>query len=533
MPSNKKNNKKSEDTTVSYPLRVACVDMGSNAIRFLAAEFSEEGIYTTLAGERCPVRLGHSVFLSGVLDSQAMDQAVEALAGFKQQMDALEIGHCRAVATSAVRESKNGREFVKRIRQEAGLDLEVISGREEARLVHLAVATRIPLGSRKWLLVDLGGGSVEVSLVDEHGAYWSESHTMGSVRLLEELTEAGADPGRFRRLLAEYISALRVPAMADGQKVSGYIATGGNIEALAKLAGFPDEVGLTRLPVETLRTVIEQLATLSYRDRVEQLGLRGDRADVILPAAMVYERLADLCNASEILVPHVGIKEGVIYDVVSRLTRTQDHEHRQEREILASAAAIGRKYLVDEAHARHVTSLAASLFDQLKPLHGLTKPDRKILVAAAMLCNIGQFVSYKGHHKHSLYLISHTELPSFSQTEMAMVANVARYHRKAHPQPHHYEFAALAPEEQDRVAKLSSILRIADSLDREHTQRVTGVTVKITDQDVSLWLDGTAGVLLEGWSLKKKANLFTELFERKVSLRFLGEEQPIEKAGAS
>ena len=114
-----------------------------------------------------------------------------------------------------------------------------------------------------------------------------------------------------------------------------------------------------------------------------------------------------------------------------------------------------------------------------------------------------------------------------------MVANVARYHRKAHPQPHHYEFAALAPEEQDRVAKLSSILRIADSLDREHTQRVTGVTVKITDQDVSLWLDGTAGVLLEGWSLKKKANLFTELFERKVSLRFLGEEQPIEKAGAS
>ena len=241
MAKTNKKQKVPDQDSVSFPLRVACVDMGSNAIRFLAAEFSEEGIYTTLAGERCPVRLGHSVFLSGVLDSQAMDQAVEALAGFKQQMDALEIGHCRAVATSAVRESKNGREFVNRIRQEAGLDLEVISGREEARLVHLAVATRIPLGSRKWLLVDLGGGSVEVSLVDEHGAYWSESHTMGSVRLLEELTEAGGDPGRFRRLLGEYISALRVPAMADGQKVSGYIATGGNIEALAKLAGFPDE----------------------------------------------------------------------------------------------------------------------------------------------------------------------------------------------------------------------------------------------------------------------------------------------------
>jgi exopolyphosphatase/guanosine-5'-triphosphate,3'-diphosphate pyrophosphatase len=501
--------------------------MGSNAIRFLAAEFSEEGVYTTLASERRPVRLGHSVFLSGVLDSQAMDGAVEALVDFSMQMKELEIEHCRSVATSAVRESKNRDPFIARIREESGLELETISGREEARLVHLAVAARVPLGSRKWLLVDLGGGSVEVSLVDEHGAYWSESHTMGSVRLLEELTEAGADPGRFRRLLSEYISALRVPPMANGQPVSGYIATGGNIEALAKLAGFPDEVGVTRLPMETLKTVIEQLARLSYRERVEELGLRGDRADVILPAALVYERLAELCGASEIMVPHVGIKEGVIYDLVSRLTRTRDHQHRQEREILNSAAVLGRKYLFDEAHARHVTSLAVSLFDQLRPLHGLPTSGRKILLAAGMLCNIGQFVSYKGHHKHSLYLISHSELPNFSQSEMLLVANVARYHRKAHPQPHHHAFVALSPEEQEQVSILASILRIADSLDREHTQRVTGVTAKISDDEVSLWLDGTAGILLEGWSLKKKASLFSELFGRKVSLRFLGEEQPI------
>ena len=530
MAKDKKNKTKTRDAAVSLPLRVACVDMGSNAIRFLAAEFSEEGAYTTLVGERRPVRLGHSVFLSGALDARAMDEAVAALADFKAQMDSFEIQHCRAVATSAVRESKNREAFVKRIKKEAGLDLEVISGREEARLVHLAVATKIPLGSRKWLLVDLGGGSVEVSLVDEHGAYWSESHTMGSVRLLEELTEAGADPGRFRRLLAEYISVLRVPAMADDQQVSGYIATGGNIEALAKLAGFPDEVGLTRLPVETLRTVIDQLARLSYRERVEELGLRDDRADVILPAALVYERLADLGGAAEIMVPHVGIKEGVIYDLVSSLTKAHDHETRREREILDSAAVLGRRFLFDETHARHVTSLAISLFDQLKPVHGLSSADRKILLAAAMLCNIGQFVAHKGHHKHSLYLISHSELPSFSQHEMMMVANVARYHRKAHPQPHHHALAALSPEDQERVARLASVLRIADSLDREHTQRVTAVKVKIADDEVSLWLDGTAGLLLEGWTLKKKANLFSEIFGRRISLRFLGEEQAMKEA---
>ncbi len=514
---------------VRFPLRVACVDMGTNAIRFIAAEFMEEGAYTTLAVERSPVRLGHSVFLSGRLDQTAMDNAVTALAGFGEQMEDFGVEHCRAVATSAVREAKNRTEFLDRVHEETGLKLEVISGSEEARLVHTAVATRVPLGNRKWLLMDLGGGSVEVSLVDQYGAYWSESHTMGSVRLLEELTEAGADPGRFRRLLAEYISVLKVPAMPDGQQVTGYIATGGNIEALAKLAGFEDEIGVTRLSMDTLRTLIEQLARLSFRERVAELGLRDDRADVILPAAMVYERIGELCRAQEILVPRVGIKEGVLFDLVEVLVRRSDHEDRQQREVFNSAAALGRKYLFDETHARHVAALATSLFDQLAPLHGLSPEDRKILQAAAMLCDIGQFVSFKGHHKHSLYLISNSELPSFSHHEMQLVANVARYHRKAHPQPHHHAFVSLSEEDQDRVTRLASILRIADSLDREHTQRVKGLNVKIGDDEVALWLDGTAGLLLEGFTLKKKANLFTKIFGRRVQVRYLGEEQPVTK----
>jgi exopolyphosphatase/guanosine-5'-triphosphate,3'-diphosphate pyrophosphatase len=512
---------------VRFPLRVACIDMGTNAIRFVAAEFVDEGAYTTLAVERSPIRLGHSVFLSGRLDQQAMDNAVAALSRFQAKMQELGVEHCRAVATSAVREAKNRSEFVDRIRDEAGLSIEVISGSEEARLVHTAVATRIPLGNRKWLLMDLGGGSVEVSLVDQYGAYWSESHTMGSVRLLEELTEAGADPGRFRRLLAEYISVLKVPAMADGDQVAGYIATGGNIEALAKLAGFEDEIGVTRLSMDTLRTLIEQLARLSFRERVAELGLRDDRADVILPAAMVYERVGELCRAQEILVPRVGIKEGVLFDVVEGLVRQTDHEDRQQREILNSAAGLGRKYLFDETHARHVAALATSLFDQLAPLHELGADDRKVLQAAAMLCDIGQFVSFKGHHKHSLYVISNSELPSFSHHEMQLVANVARYHRKAHPQPHHHAFASLPAGDQDRVTKLASILRLADALDREHTQRVTGVSVKISDDEVALWLDGTAGLLLEGFTLKKKANLFSKVFDRRIRLRYLGEEQPV------
>ena len=512
---------------IEFPFRVACVDMGSNAIRFLAAEFLSENEYEVLAGERAPVRLGHGVYLSGRLEASAMDGAVEALTRFRRSMDELGIEHYRAVATSAVRESSNKDAFIARVLDESGLRLEAISGSEEARLVHLAVARRVPLGNRTWLLVDLGGGSVEVSLVDQNGTYWSESHTMGSVRLLEELTEAGTDPGRFRRLLAEYISVLKVPAMPEGSQLAGYLATGGNIETLAKLGGFPDELSVSHLPVDTLRAIIEQLALLSYRERVDQLGLREDRADVILPAAMVYERLADLAGADEIQVPHVGIKEGILYDLVSQLVGHRRHGDRQDREVLASAITVGRRYHFDCDHAMQVSKLSLKLFDQLRSLHGLGAADRRVLHAAALLHDIGQFVSFKAHHKHSQYLISHTELPNFSDREMQLVANVARYHRKAHPADHHLDFMALDESERVRVTKLASLLRVGDALDREHVQRVADLTAKLSDDELTLWLDGTAGLLMEGWSLKKKANLFHKIFGRKVKLRFLGEEQEV------
>ena len=512
------------DEDVSFPLRVACVDMGSNAIRFLAAEFSDEHDYATLESERVPIRLGHGVYLSGRLDQAAMDAAVEALAGFQAKMTTLGIESYRAVATSAVRESRNGDLFVARVAEETGIELEAISGSEEARLVHLAVANTVPLGNRQWLLADLGGGSVEVSLVDQNGTFWSESHTMGSVRLLEELTDSGTDPGRFRRLLEEYISVLRVPSAVDTGQLAGYIATGGNIETLAGLANARDEDGVSHLALSDLRSVIEQLARMSYHQRVQDLGLREDRADVVLPAALVYARLAELCGMDEILVPHVGVKEGVLLDLVNQLVSRRDHEDRQTRDVLVGALTVGRKYLFDEEHSRHVANLSLEIFDQTRPLHQLGPIDRKILQAAALLHDIGQFVSYKGHHKHSHYLISNSELPNFSAREMGLVANVARYHRKAQPAPHHQPFAELPEADKERVLRLSAILRLADSLDREHLQRVESVQVRIGHDDVILHLDGTGGLLLEGRWVKKKSELFTKVFGKKVKLRFVGQD---------
>lgn len=306
-----------------FPLRVAAVDIGSNAIRFTAAEFLDRTHRVDLAYERIPVRLGHSAFRTGRLTSENMDVAVEAMASFRRLVETLGVKAHRVVATSAVRESRNGGELAERIRREAGFRVETITGGEEARLVWLAVRDRMTLEGR-WMLVDLGGGSLEVSVVRGGGIEWSESHRLGTVRLLEDLQGARAgseapasESARLSRLLEEYMPALRLPSLG-GDGLSGLIATGGNIEALARLAGVaPDARGVSRLPLGALRETRARLASLSCDERVSRLGLLEDRADVILPAAHIYERVAELAAASRIVVPHVGVKEGVLLDLVA------------------------------------------------------------------------------------------------------------------------------------------------------------------------------------------------------------------------
>ena len=503
----------------SFPLKVACVDMGSNAIRFIAAEFRGDKDHEVLLAERRPVRLGHGVFLTGKLVEGAMDAAVQALGDFAARMEELGVEHYRAVATSAVREAKNGAAFVARVAEETGLELELISGSEEARLVHLAVVNRINLHDEQWILVDLGGGSVEVSLVDANGILWSESHTMGSVRLLEELAGSAQEPGRFQRLLGEYIATLKIPSAANQAAPAGFAATGGNIESLAKLAGEHLPSGVSELTLARLRSMIGTLARLSYHERVEQLHLREDRADVILPAAMVFERLAELCGADKITVPHVGIKEGVLYDLVDRLTQHRRQEASQARVVQAGALTLGRRYFFDEPHALHVASLALSLFDQLQALHGLGGGARKILQAAALLHDVGQYVSYKRHHKHTLYLLRYSELPNFSPAEMALVAAVARYHRKSEPADHHFVWDRLSAEAQDEVRRLAAILRVADAMDREHLQRVKSVSAEVTPHEVIIHPRGSGELLLEGWSITKKGQMFSSVYDRKVRVK--------------
>ena len=493
-----------------FPLRVGAIDVGSNAIRFIAGEFSSRGQYEILDQIRSPVRLGHDVFLTGRLAPDAMDAAIDALREYRQKLEALDISHYRAVATSAVRDSRNGEELLERAR-DVGVELETISGAEEARLAHLAVGNRIELGKRQWIHADLGGGSVEVSLVDEAGIHWTESHGMGSVRLLEELAVTGDEPGRFRRRLEEYTATLRLPV--SDKKPAGFIATGGNIEALARLIdGRTDANGVATIELEKLRATIEALAQLSYNDRVSLLGLREDRADVILPAAMVYERLADLAGMDTILVPFVGIKDGVLIDLAEDLVPDDGNRTRLDEIAWHGATALGRRYDLDAAHGQHVARLALSLFDQLKAEHKLGDDERRVLMAASILHDIGTFIGYKRHHKHSQYIIAASEIAGFSPGDVEVIANIARYHRKSPPNDQHELFMKLKDKDRERVRLLAAMLRLADAMDREHRQHVRRVSAAVNDSTVELTLDGEGDLLLERWALQQKAGMFEKVY---------------------
>ena len=528
IPHKKKGNSPKETgkphRAVAFPFRCAAIDVGSNAVRLLAAEFSGHDAYKVLEELRSPVRLGHGVYLTGKLSPRVMEGALEVFADYRMRMDALGITHYRAVATSAVRESENGQAFLSRVRSKTGLTLSAITGSEEARLLHRAVRSRLDLSAGTWVLVDVGGGSVEVILADAAGVRWNESHTMGSVRLLEELTGGPEDPAHFLRLLTEYAGTLRIPAGLENERLAGYVATGGNIEALVGIAlASRGSNGVGRLPLKDLSSLIQKLAALSFRERVERLGLREDRADVILPAAIVYERLARVAGAGEILVPFVGLKEGVLLDLAGSLSLPPGHETVQEYEVQQGALALGRKYRFDEAHGLHVARHALSMFDQLGAFHGLGEADRRILHAAAILHDIGTFVSYNRHHKHSLYLISQSSLPGFSPKENLLVANVARYHRRGAPKLQHETYAVLEREDQRRVTRLAAILRLADSLDRDHRQTVRRVHVKLQRGGLRLELEGEGDMLLEGWALKKRADLFQRAF--RLPVKFLKRER--------
>lgn len=506
------------------PPRYGVVDIGSNAIRMQVIEVREGAVAPiVLDTRREPVRLGQDVFLTGSIPEASIARAVEALRSFRAGCERWQVRGVRAVATSAVREATNRDEIVQRLEEVAGIHVEVISGSEEAYLLVKGVEARLDLSEGRSMLVDVGGGSVEVTLVENGQIVVSESYRLGAVRLLEALTRdvRGVEGADFLGLLDQYVGSLdrRIAERLGSERIDRFIATGGNIETLGDLAArevpLREEEGVDALPRKTLADWIQRLARLSFAERVEELELAPDRADVVLPAAVVYFRLAAVARVDRLLIPRVGLRDGLVSEVVAGHLETTQAADRRET-VMAGAGALARKYHADLEHAEKVRDLALSLFDQTVGLHGLGAEERVLLEAAAMLHDIGAFVSASAHHKHAHYLIRSSDLVGLSDAEREIVALVVRYHRRSHPKRTHLDFQQRPREHRDRVAKLAAILRLADALDREHQAKVAGVEVHVGRRHLDLVLRAASAtdddLALEHWAVRRKGSLFLEVF---------------------
>lgn len=495
----------------------ASIDIGSNASRLLIVEAESARDVRKLDSYRHPVRMGHGVFLTGRLDPAAIDACIAALKEFRKELNERDIAGMRAVVTASARDAVNSDVLIERAEREAGIRLETIGGTEEARLVKLAVESKLTLGGYRSLLVDLGGGSLELSEVHHDEVRFSTSLEIGTVRLLESFLspDAPVTPEQ-EKLLLEYIDRMIDPIEHEfrRRRYDFVAGTGGNFDAIAQLCPAPARP-VAAIDVRLARALLPRMAKLTSAERRAAYDLRADRADVIVPALYVILRVADLARTEEILAPGVGLKEGIAVELVDKHFRVWDYSD-DEHAMARAAVHLGRRYHFDEPHATQVDRLACVLFDNLAAVHGLGPADRRLLRAAALLHDVGDFISSVAHHKHTQYIIENTDLMGLSEEHRQIVACVARYHRRANPSTKHATFRRLGTADRKRVRKLASLLRIADALDRSHRSKVRKLDVQVVGDEVVVVPEGAGDIALEVWTARRKAELFHKTFDKSV-----------------
>jgi len=497
----------------------AAIDVGSNAMRLAIGSSNADRRLSLVENVRESVRLGQDVFTTGTISEATIDSAVEAFKRFREAIDARGAQWTKAVATSATREALNRDLFIDRIAQAAGIDVVVIGPDEEARLIQLAVEEKVDLRNTLAMLVDIGGGSTEITLSSDGKIISTESFKMGAVRLLQVLEGKKHGEKHFNQLVREYVDATekRMKKEIGSEKIDLCVGTGGNIETLGDLRrevlGKEKDTVLTQGELDTL---IKKLLGMSFEERVAQLRLRPDRADVIVPASIVLQRIMKQAGVDEVVIPRVGLKDGLLLDMVQELYGGKRATQREQ--VMASSLQIGRKYMFDEQHGTTVARFAVQLFDETRQLHNLSLEYRLLLEVAALLHDIGSFIGMADHHKHTLYLLTATPVIGLTKEQMDIVAHVARYHRKSQPKPQHDTFRLLPPKDRVIVSKLASLLRLADAMDNEHASKVGDFSVEYRKPKLIMRLHGEGDLLLEKWALLKKSPMFEETFSVKVAV---------------
>jgi len=521
---------------VAEPDRIlAAIDIGTNSIHMVIVQVLPSlPSFTIIARERDTVRLGDRCFQTGNLKPELMDRAIAALRRCQQLAASYNADQLIAVATSAVREANNGREFLQRIQTELNLNVDLISGQEEARRIYLGVLSGMEFNNQPHIIVDIGGGSTELILGDNHEPRFLSSTKVGAVRLTAEYVKTDPISNDEFQYLQAYIQGMwsrpieELKACLGRGEIVRLIGTSGTIETLASIHAretlglVPSPLTGYQLPRTAIAEMLQRFSTLNYQQRCQIPGLSTQRAEIITAGTMILHQVMTMLNLDTLIVGERALREGIIVDWMLAHGLIEDRLKYQESIRQRSVLSIAQKYQLEMPYADRAATFALSIFDQtLGKLHHSTENDRELLWAAALLHNCGVFISHSSHHKHSYYMIRNAELLGFTESEIEIIANIARYHRKAPPKKKHESYQNLMTKEQrSLVSALSAILRVAVALDRRHLGAIKAIHCRYPNP-TELHLDLTPtyakdDCALELWSLDQKKEVFEQEFNIKL-----------------
>jgi len=491
---------------------IAAIDVGSNAVRLEIVRGFADGSIESVHQERDPVRPGEGLFQTGIIPTAVVDRLVGVLRRYAI-ICKRHHAHVRAVGTSALREAKNREDIIRRVKREAGLDLEAISGKEEARLMCLGVLSGRPPKARS-LCLDIGGGSTEVAgaLGDLPSQLWSVA--IGSVRLTEIFKSHREVSPKQLRLLREFAREAVEDSLPPGIRGFPRVALGssGSIRAIIAMAAAE---GTAHATAEQISQAVEKLARMDPAERQKRFDTR--RADVIVAGAVILEALAHHLSLHSVTAVDRGLRHGVLVDLVRRRFRGVE-----DSSLLDAARSLGRRFFFDEFHALQVTKLSLAMFDQLAALHQLPMAVRPYLEVASLLHDIGHSFSYQKHHRHTEYLVRNGDIPGLADRERDIVARIARFHRRSAPDLHHPGMEGLTMGEARFVRKLATFLRVADALDRSHAQPISNLRAHNGGGKVTLHLSASGPADLELWDVASEAQLFRKVFGVKLAVTTAG-----------
>jgi exopolyphosphatase/guanosine-5'-triphosphate,3'-diphosphate pyrophosphatase len=521
-------------------LKLAAIDIGSNSIKLAVADAADSESFAIVTREKEVVRLGHETLRKGRLSRSAIDGAISCIQRFKTIAETHQAQTIITVATASVREANNASQFVKEVEQQAGLRVEILSGIEEARLIGLAASHGCAAKAATNINIDIGGGSTEVSLFRIGNSLSLFSLKLGAVGLTERyLNSDPPKPKELSNLKTEVHAAFERPRRelrhAQWQQASGTSGTILSIgAALRKIASSDDDrkhqavqPTETDIPLSQLAALNAKLAGLDLSGRRALAGLTSQRSEIIIAGSHILEEAMRAFGINVIRTCDWALREGVIIDSLREWedeARPPGPEFADQK--LRGVHAVGRRFGYEETHARQVAKLAEKLFDSLAPTESLSRHQRTLMLAGALLHDIGYHIAHESHQKHALYLITNSELTGFSEAERAVIANIARYHRGSLPKKRHPEYDALNPADRGIVSKLGGIVRLADALDRSHDSRIHDLKCHSKSGGLHVELFSDADCQNELVEVDRKRQLFEQAFNQSLTFSVRRQKAP-------